>query len=68
MYKSSDLREKDVINISDGKKLGKVCDLEVNVKTGKIDAIVVPGTIFCGQHLLKRKRLCNSMGKNKKDW
>lgn len=41
MYKSSDLREKDVINISDGKKLGKVCDLEVNVKTGKIDAIVV---------------------------
>lgn len=55
MYKSSDLREKDVINISDGKKLGKVCDLEVDVKTGKIDAIVVPAPFSVGNIFSKEK-------------
>ncbi|GIP16715.1 hypothetical protein J40TS1_23570 [Paenibacillus montaniterrae] len=40
--KISDLQSKDVINIVDGKKLGNVSDIELDLRQGKIDAIVVP--------------------------
>lgn len=39
----SDLRCKPVINIKDGRKLGYICDIEFEVRTGKICAIIVPG-------------------------
>lgn len=48
MYKTSDLREKDVINILDGKKLGRVCDLEVDLQNGRVDAIIVPAPFSVG--------------------
>lgn len=38
-----DLREKEVINICDGEKLGNVCDVEFEVKTGRILNLVIPG-------------------------
>jgi len=37
-----DLRNKDVINICDGKNLGNICDLIFDSCTGKIVGIVVP--------------------------
>ncbi|MCM3632229.1 PRC-barrel domain-containing protein [Paenibacillus camelliae] len=40
--KISDFQSKDVINIVDGKKLGNVSDIELDLRQGKIDAIVVP--------------------------
>lgn len=40
--KISDFQAKDVINIVDGKKLGNVSDIELDLRQGKIDAIVVP--------------------------
>ena len=40
--KISDFQTKDVINIVDGKKLGQVSDLELDLRQGRIDAIVVP--------------------------
>lgn len=40
--KISDFQTKDVINIVDGKKLGSVSDLELDLRQGRIDAIVVP--------------------------
>lgn len=40
--KISDFQTKDVINIVDGKKIGQVSDLELDLRQGKIDAIVVP--------------------------
>ncbi|MBD8496775.1 MULTISPECIES: YlmC/YmxH family sporulation protein [Paenibacillus] len=40
--KISDFQTKDVINIVDGKKLGQISDLELDLKQGRIDAIVVP--------------------------
>lgn len=55
MYKFLDLREKDVINIFDGKKFGKVCDLEVDVKIGKVDVIVVLVLFFVGNIFFKEK-------------
>lgn len=37
------LREKEVINLSDGSRLGAVCDVEFDTCTGKITSIVVYG-------------------------
>lgn len=38
-----ELKEKEVINICDGEKLGNVCDIEFEEKTGKIIALIIPG-------------------------
>jgi YlmC/YmxH family sporulation protein len=43
MNRSSDFRNKEVINISDGKRLGFVHDVEINLEDGRIEAIVIPG-------------------------
>lgn len=43
MIKASDLREKEVINIGDGTRLGLIEDVEVNLDKGRIEALVVPG-------------------------
>jgi len=44
----NDLRDKEVINISDGRKLGFVDDVEVDVVSGRLVSIVVPcdGKLF----------------------
>ena len=38
-----DLREKEVINICDGERLGFVEDVEFDLCTGKITHIIIPG-------------------------
>ncbi len=43
MIKASDLTEKDVVSITDGKKIGMITDLEVDLEKGKINAIIIPG-------------------------
>lgn len=43
LVRASDLRTLDVINITDGRRLGNVFDLDLNVDTGEIKALVVPG-------------------------
>lgn len=43
MLKTSDLKVKEVINIIDGKRLGAISDIEIDVETGKLTSIVVPG-------------------------
>jgi YlmC/YmxH family sporulation protein len=43
MNRSSDFRQKEVVNITDGKRLGFVSDVEIDLESGKIDAIVLPG-------------------------
>ena len=39
----ADFRNKEVINVRDGLRMGYVCDIMVNVETGEITAIMVPG-------------------------
>lgn len=41
MVKISEFQIKDVVNISDGRKLGYISDIEINLDTGKIEAIVI---------------------------
>ena len=43
MVKISEFQIKDVVNVSDGKKLGNIGDIEINLTTGKIEAVVVSG-------------------------
>lgn len=43
MAKSSDFRQKEVINVRDGRKLGVIIDMEFDLHAGRITAIVVPG-------------------------
>lgn len=38
-----ELREREVINSNDCKRLGYVADIEFNCCTGQIEAIIVPG-------------------------
>lgn len=50
-----EMRKKEVINMSNCRKLGKVTDLEVNLKSGCIEAIVVSEEIglcnfFCSEN------------------
>ncbi len=40
----SDMRQKEVINIEDGKRLGFVCDIGFDLEEGQIQSLIVPGT------------------------
>ena len=44
MLNTDEIRNKEVINIFDGKSLGYVCDIEINLQAGTIDGIVLPGS------------------------
>lgn len=44
MIKISDFQSKDVINMIDGKRLGRISDLELDLNQGRVRALVVPGT------------------------
>ena len=39
----SDLRCKEIINISTGQRLGYVCDAEVELPAGVLKSLIVPG-------------------------
>jgi YlmC/YmxH family sporulation protein len=44
MMKTSEFQIKDVVNVSDGKRLGNIGDIEINLTTGKIEAVVISGS------------------------
>ncbi|WP_066318254.1 YlmC/YmxH family sporulation protein [Bacillus sp. FJAT-29814] len=43
MVRISEFQIKDVVNVSDGKRLGNISDIEINLTTGKIDSVVISG-------------------------
>ena len=44
MNRTVDLKQKEVVNISDGRRLGFVSDVEIDLDDGRIDALVIPGS------------------------
>ena len=42
-YNFSDLKKKKVINVADGRDLGKITDLIISYPEGKIKSVIVPG-------------------------
>lgn len=58
MLKASDLTQKEVINLTDGKRIGLITDLDVDLKKGKINAVVIPASgrfmgVFSKEHELE---------------
>jgi YlmC/YmxH family sporulation protein len=43
MMKISEFQMKDVVNVSNGRKMGHISDLEINLTTGRIEAIIIQG-------------------------
>ena len=43
MTRFYELRQKEVINIRDGCRLGFICDIEIDCECGKITALIIPG-------------------------
>lgn len=39
----NELKTKEVINVSDGARLGFVSDVEIDLESGRLTALVVPG-------------------------
>lgn len=61
MFRISDLRNKDVVNSFDGKRLGFIKDIDLDLKEGKIKSLILPG----------ESRLLGFLGKNEDvviDW
>ena len=45
--KFSDLQRKEVICVADGRRLGYVCDAQIEIPEGHVLAIIVPGVSRC---------------------
>lgn len=58
-----DLSRKEVINVSDGKRLGLIEDLELNPCDGRIISIIVPGPSRCLGLLRAERDYCIPWGR-----
>lgn len=58
-YNLTDLKKKKVINVADGKDLGKITDMVITYPEGKIKGIIVPGKksglFFSGELIINFK-------------
>ncbi len=45
MVKISDLRSREVVNVMDGKKLGNIIDIDLDMERGKVLAFILPGRV-----------------------
>lgn len=43
MVRIYDFRQKEVINIKNGKRLGFILDAVIDEESGKVDALIIPG-------------------------
>lgn len=43
MSKVAEFRNKEVINICDARRLGCICDVDIDYCSGNVNAIIVPG-------------------------
>jgi YlmC/YmxH family sporulation protein len=48
LIRVSELRERDVVNVNDGRRLGLIKDLDLDLDKGRVKAIIIPapGGIF----------------------
>lgn len=67
MISISEFQVKDVVNVSNGKKLGSIGDIDINVTTGKIQAIILGGNGKVLGFFGKRRGIGHSMAKYSKN-
>ncbi len=53
----SDFKKKEVINVCDGRRLGCVCDIIIDVNCCRLDAIVVPGSFLVSNIFQKHRNI-----------
>ncbi|MGI6485016.1 MAG: YlmC/YmxH family sporulation protein [Thermoanaerobacterales bacterium] len=70
MIKTSDLRQKEVINVIDGKRLGFISDLDIDLEKGIVKALIIPGhnkliSLFtrAGEHVIPWEKV-NKIGED----
>ncbi|MCL6638293.1 MAG: YlmC/YmxH family sporulation protein [Firmicutes bacterium] len=51
MVKISDLRAREVVNVVDGRRLGLIKDIDIDLEEGRITAIILPGAGNAGKFL-----------------
>ena len=39
------LRDKEVVSVCDGRRLGYVCDLAIDLRSGKVLSLIIPGDL-----------------------
>lgn len=64
-YNLNDLKKKRVINVTDGKDLGKITDVVITYPEGKVKGIIVPGKksgIFFSGELIINFRCVERIG------
>lgn len=61
MFRASDFKCREVINILSGERLGYVCDLEIDECTGQILTLIVPGRGRFGL-FTKKDKICIPWG------
>jgi len=54
MQRICDIKQKEVINVKDGMKLGNISDIELNLADGRIEKLIVSAASFKAFHILNR--------------
>ncbi|OIJ13246.1 hypothetical protein BKP37_12135 [Anaerobacillus alkalilacustris] len=44
MIKISEIQAKEIVNVSNGKVLGHIGDLDINLEEGTVDSLIIGGT------------------------
>lgn len=44
MARMGELRDRDVVNVNDGRRIGVIHDIDINVEKGTIKAVIIPGS------------------------
>ena len=62
-----ELRDKEVINICSGRRLGCIVDVELNVCSGEVEAVIIPGP---GQtvNISSRLRVFGRLDRTSSSW
>jgi len=42
-----ELRDKDVVNVNNGERLGRICDVDIDLETARVCALILPGKCRC---------------------
>ena len=53
----SDFKKKEVINVCDGRRMGCVCDILIDLHSCRLEAIVVPGSFSLFSCFQKQKNV-----------
>lgn len=63
----SEMKQKEVINIKDCSRLGFVGDVDIDICTGRVTALIIPGTWMSVGISGKGERVCDSMAGREAD-